>query len=67
MCLSSLFRLFPKVDLYFCRGIVITILQPLAVLNLKAQKCSNRVSVQISQPYGLLHFAVRDDELEEKY
>ena len=43
-------------------------LQPVTRLNLKTFKCLKRVSAQFTYiPYGLLHFAVRGNELEGKY
>ena len=43
-------------------------LQPVTQLNLKTFKCLKRVSAQFTYiPYGLLHFAVRGNELEGKY
>ena len=42
--------------------------QPVTKLNLKIFKCLKRVLAQIIYiPYGLLHFAVRGNELEGKY
>lgn len=43
-------------------------LQPVTQLNLKTFKCLKRVLAQFTYiPYGLLHFAVRGNELEGKY